>query len=585
MPSMKPVAIAIIILWVTLPLSAQTNLLVTNPDAEAVLLGNFDPANYVPAVVIDDPAAIAAGLVSGISADSLHAYLLQMSAFGNRSSGADTLSATFGMGAARRWAFQKFQSFSAQQENRLLVSYFQFDLPICGMGRHSNVMAVLPGQGAQYDEVVLVEAHLDSRCEDECDPDCIAHGMEDNGSGSALVLELARVMSNYSFNRTIVFLLTTAEEQGLLGADAFAGYCDINDIKLKAVLNNDIVGGIICGATASPPGCPGLNAIDSINVRLYSQGTTNSRNKQLARFIKLEFQEIAAPLMPVKPVINIMTPEDRTGRGGDHIPFRQKGFAAVRFTSANEHGNGNPETPDYHDRQHTMADVLGLDTDNDGLLDSFFVDFNYLARNGVINGNALAMAAAGPVTPTDFELQAIDNGFQVSFEDAYDYGVYRVGVRTFSSHDWDTVYTIYNKTDSIYGLPPGVIYVLSVASVDANGVESLFSIEKFDNFTTDTEEAQQEQKNIELLQNHPNPFDEATVISVFVTQAISHQEASIVVYSMQGKELARMPIALQPGLNEVLYDYNHHNYVPGTYAYSLVIDGKVIATRQMVYAY
>jgi hypothetical protein len=102
---------------------------------------------------------------------------------------------------------------------------------------------------------------------------------------------------------------------------------------------------------------------------------------------------------------------------------------------------------------------------------------------------------------------------------------------------------------------------------------------------TDTEEALQEQNNIELLQNHPNPFDEATVISVFVTQAISHQEASIVVYSMQGKELARLPIALQPGLNEVLYDYNHHNYVPGTYAYSLVIDGKVIATRQMVYAY
>ncbi|MBL7793786.1 MAG: hypothetical protein JNK77_15765 [Saprospiraceae bacterium] len=201
------------------------------------------------------------------------------------------------------------------------------------------------------------------------------------------------------------------------------------------------------------------------------------------------------------------------------------------------------------------------------------------------NGNTLAMAAAGPVTPTNFNLLPVDNGFQVSFEDTYDYGVYRVGVRTFSSHDWDTVYTIYQTTDSIYGLPPGLIYVVSVASVDANGVESLFSIEKFDNFTTDTEEALQEQKNIELLQNHPNPFDEATVISVFVTQAISHQEAIIVVYSMQGKELARLPIALQPGLNEVLYDYNHHNYVPGAYAYSLVIDGQVIATRQMVYAY
>ncbi len=583
---MKSVAIAFITLWAITPLSAQTNLLVTNPEAEAVLLGNFDPANYAPAVVIDDPAAIATGLVNGISPDSLHAYLLQMSAFGNRSSGADTVSATFGIGAARRWAYQKFQSFSAQHENRLLVSYFQFDLPICAMNRHRNIMAVLPGQGPQYDEVVLVEAHLDSRCEDECDPDCIAHGMEDNGSGSALVLELARVMSAYSYNRTIVFLLTTAEEQGLLGADAFADYCDLNDVKLKAVLNNDIIGGVICGATASPPGCPGLNSVDSINVRIYSQGTTNSRNKQLARFIKLEFQENVAPLMPVKPVINIMTPEDRTGRGGDHIPFRQKGFAAVRFTSANEHGNGDPNgTPNYEDRQHTTDDVLGLDTDNDGLLDSFFVDFNYLARNAVVNGNALGMAAAGPVTPTNFNLAGIDNGFEVSFEDSYNYGVYRVGVRTFATNDWDTVYTIYQTTDSLYGLAPGNIYVVSVASVDADGVESLFSNERFDNFTTDTREIPAAQQNVELLQNRPNPFDEATVISVYVEQALDYREAFIAVYSMQGKELARLPIALQPGLNEVTYDYDHHSYVPGTYAYSLVIDGQVVATRQMVYAY
>jgi hypothetical protein len=313
---------------------AQSNILITNQSADAILRGNFDPSDYLPEEIIDDPQVIASDLLNQISADSLKSYLEVMSSFETRHTGSDTISNTRGMGAARRWALAKMAAFSP----RLITSYVQFDVEVCGMGQHRNPMAILPGTGSHARELVLVEAHLDSRCGEDCDTDCPAHGMEDNGSGSALVLELVRIMSKYTFDRTIVFMLTTGEEQGLWGAEAFSDYCLEEDLKIIAVYNNDIIGGVICGQTASPPGCPGLNDIDSTNVRIYSSGNLNSKNKMLARFVKLEYAEMIAPIAEQVNVINIMTPEDRGGRGGDHIPFRTKGFSAIRFTSANEHG-------------------------------------------------------------------------------------------------------------------------------------------------------------------------------------------------------------------------------------------------------
>lgn len=567
-------------------LGAQTNIQLTNPVAHEILLGNFDPANYAPSTVITAPAAIAQALAIDLNTDSLYAYLRQMSAFENRNTGSDTTSNSFGMGAARRWAYDKFSEFSAQHEDRLVVSYLQFDQNICGMGQHRNILAVLPGQGPQYDEVVLVEGHLDSRCETNCDVDCMAHGMEDNGSGSALVLELARVMAQFSLNRTVVFLLTTGEEQGLHGARAFAQFAQDENIRLNAVFNNDIVGGIICGATASPPGCPGLNDIDSINVRIYSLGNVNSKHKQLARFTNLEYKEELQPYMSVVQVLNIMTPEDRTGRGGDHIPFRELGFPAIRFTSANEHGDGAPSQPGYEDRQHTMEDVLGVDTDNDGQLDSFFVDFNYLARNAMINGNAMAMAAMGPVPPNNLTIMPTGQGFSVSFEDSQNYGSYRIAVRDYNSNDWDTLFTTSTTTTEITGLESGTLYVISACTVDAQGVESLFSNEKFGAFILDgVQEPTIPGSGVVLLQNAPNPFDEATMIGVLVERPLNYQSAFIRVYDMNAKPIAQLPITLKVGLNEVIYDYQYHQYQPGTYAYSLVVDGKVVETKRMVYAY
>jgi len=581
---MKPIYLLLFILSYGIGQAQSANITLTKPEVDAVLRGNFDPEDYAPTSLIEHPEEVVDFLRQNISADSLRRYLEIMGGFGSRNTGSDTASTTFGIGAARRWGYQKFEEFSAANENRLLVSYLQFDRFVCGATQHRNVLAVLPGVGPKAGEVVLVEGHLDSRCADRCDTDCNAEGIEDNASGSALVLELARVMAPLAFNRTLVFLLTTGEEQGLIGAEAFADYCVQESVALQAVFNNDIVGGTICGTTASPPGCPGLNHVDSINVRIYSSGTTTP-NKQLARFTSLQYREMAAPLLPVANVINIMTPEDRSGRGGDHIPFRERGFPAIRFTAANEHGDGNPSQDGYDDRQHTVEDILGVDTDGDQVIDSFFIDFNYLARNTLINGNAIAMAAAGPVAPYDLTVEELGNELVVSFQDSVGYGNYRLFIRTNDGDlDIDSSLAL-NTTSDTLRLPGVEVYYFSACAVDSNGIESLFTEERQKIVFTSTEEILMQQRGFELLQNRPNPFDEATTIGVYLHQPLPYREAFIEVSDLQGRRLAWLPIELKPGINEVLYDYQSHSYQPGTYAYSLWVDGKRLATKRMIYAY
>src|SRR6202000_775537 len=127
-----------------------------------------------------------------------------------------------------------------------------------------------------------------------------------------------------------------------------------------AVLNNDVIGGIICGHTSSAPGCPGFENIDSTHVRLFSYGGFNSFHKGLSRFIKLEYKEMIQPYAAVPMTINIMTPEDRTGRGGDHMPFRALGYPAMRFTAENEYGDADVTSPTYIEHQHTSSDSIGV---------------------------------------------------------------------------------------------------------------------------------------------------------------------------------------------------------------------------------
>ncbi|MDX2360701.1 MAG: M28 family peptidase [Crocinitomicaceae bacterium] len=558
---------------------SQNNILITNPEAEAIVHGNYTPSNYQATTVIDSKTALTQGINDNVNADSLMAYIVRMGEFNTRNTGSDTVSTTSGIGAARRWAYDKFLSFSAASENRLIVSYLQFDQDICAMAQHRNIFAVLPGRDTSNHQVIIIEGHFDSRCDVSCDTACLAQGMEDNATGSALVLELARVMSKYTYNNTIVFMLTIGEEQGLYGANAFSQYSVDNSLPIKAVFNNDVVGGVICGQTSSAPSCPGLNDVDSLAVRLFSKGS-NTQHKQLARYTKLQYKEELLQLVTIQMAIHIMSAEDRTGRGGDHIPFREDGFTAIRTTSANEHGDAS-NAPGYSDRQHTSDDILGIDTNGDQIIDSFFVDFNYLGRNAVINGVASAMVAIGPRTPDFQMISYTDTTITLTITTETQYPQYRMALRTVDN-DWDTVYTTNNLVATLQ-VDPANWNFLSVASVDSSGVESLFSNEvSVYSGWLETDELDLPKANYELLQNRPNPFDESTIISVHVTDANDYKRAEIVVRDFNGSIVKALPIDLNKQLNDVVYEHGYG--ATGIYSYSLVVDGIVVSTKRMIFA-
>lgn len=559
---------------------AQTNFVFSDSTIPDILQGNYNADDYAQETVIDDPAIIFNSIQGEMSSVLLRDYVSMLESFGTRHTSSDTLSDIRGIGATRNWVMDKYVEFSQENEDRLIPFFFQFDQDVCGlMDRHKNSCAILPGTDPNSNGIILVEAHMDSRCEGRCDIDCPAPGADDNGSGTALLLEMARLMSRFSYEHTILFMATTGEEQGLIGAEAFATYCVQEGVDIKAVFNNDVVGGIICGETSSPPSCPFEGAIDSTQVRMFSSGNDS---KQLVRWIKLEYTEELLPISEVPMMLTVMGPLDRAGRGGDHIPFFDRGYRVMRYTSANEHGDANVDDPDYHDHQHTTNDLLGFDTDGDGVRDSLFVDFNYLARNTMINVIGAGAAATGPSTPRfDFEIEG--DSIRWTVEDPLNLRHYRVARRS-TNNDFDTVFTFQNATT---GLLPRLATpffdqeVISGAGVDADGIESFFGTEEFFLTLSATSDPIEDTSGYELLQNAKNPFSSSTLIQYKLGGDKSRvRDVSIVVTDVVGKEIDRIEGTNYLGINS--FNYYAKPEMKGSYFYSLEINGTVILTKQMI---
>ena len=235
-----------------------------------------------------------------------------------------------------------------------------------------NVVAVLPGASPRR---IYVSAHYDTVARrtdggggetgfDWTRADNDAPGANDDGSGTALVIELARVFaqSGLQFDATIVFIALAGEEQGLVGAKLHAQRAAAEGWRIDAVLNNDIVGNSRGGTGAS----------EGDRVRVFSEGPEDSPSRQVARYVR----RVAMRYQPGHEV-TLVARADRFGRGGDHTAFNQHGFAGVRVTEANE----------AYQRQHTVADTA------DG------VDPSYLQRNARVNAAALAGLALAPPAP------------------------------------------------------------------------------------------------------------------------------------------------------------------------------------------
>jgi len=303
-------------------------------------------------------------IVDSVSGPRLEATLRKLESFQTRNTLSETGSATRGIGAARQWIFDQFRSFSP----RLEVSFDSYRVARQGQRiirdvELRNVVAVLSGTDpAQKSRRFIISGHYDSVAISDgklAAADSPAPGVNDDGSGTAAVLEAARLLSQHEFPHTLVFVAFAGEEQGLVGSSLLAQKARRENWEIDAVLNNDIVGNSVGGN----------RRVDSHTVRVFSEEPGDSSSRQVARYVKA-IGERYVPAVTVDMIFRY----DRFGRGGDHTSFNLEGFPAVRLTVASEN----------YARQHSVEDTF------EG------IDLDYLARVARINVASLASLALAP---------------------------------------------------------------------------------------------------------------------------------------------------------------------------------------------
>lgn len=336
-----------------------------------------------------------------ISAARIEKTIRTLVSFETRNSLSDTTSDTKGVGAARRWIKSELDRCNAASGGRMKVAFDEHIAPVSARVPQPtpivNVVATLPGtQPESRERMYVVSGHYDSMRGSPLDADGFAPGANDDASGTAAVIELACVMSKYSFNATLVFMTVAGEEQGLLGSTFYAKTAKAKGLNIAGMITNDIIGN-----TRGSDGKVVKN-----RVRLFAEGVTpmkemsdemltlirtggenDSKPRQLARFIK-EAAEKHVPNMKV----DLIYRRDRFLRGGDHSPFLDAGYAAVRFTEPNE---------DFRHQHQNVREENGVKF---GDLPEF-VDFAYVADVARVNAAALASLANSPAAPADVQME------------------------------------------------------------------------------------------------------------------------------------------------------------------------------------
>jgi len=386
-------------------------------------------------------------LVDSVSAQRIRSDLAMLESFETRHSNSDTVSSTRGIGAARRWIKSQFEQTRVATGGVLRPEFFLFNANICGRaGLHANVMATLPGMLAP-DRHFIVSGHMDNRNAEGCDANVFAPGTNDDGSGTAASIEIARVMSKLQFDASLIFMTVTGEDEGLFGSIAYANFARANNLRIDGMLTNDVIGNII-----GPDG-----NIDSTSVRHFSLGPSNSPSRQLARYFKLKGEQYVPSM-----TVNLIPAQDRPGRGGDHIPFNDNGYAAVRFT----------EPAERLEHQHSSTDILAN------------MSPSYTAQVTRLSVAGLACMALAPATPTaPLTVQDAGNGTALALSWAAsnsesDFAGYRVTWRHPDSLFYQSIVAVGNETTyMLTGLTPNQPIYLSYSALDAEGNESVFSAE------------------------------------------------------------------------------------------------------------
>lgn len=394
-------------------------------------------------------------IVRDISPQRIQGYVEKLVSFGTRHTMSDTVSDTRGIGAARRWIKSEFERCGA---GRLQVAFdshlHPVDRRISRPTEIVNVVATLPGSQAESRErMYVVSGHYDSRNSDDADAVNDAPGANDDASGTAAVIELACVMSRHKFDATLVFMTVAAEEQGLYGAADWAEKAKQKKLNIAGMFTNDII-----GSSHNQDG-----KRDNTQVRLFAEGipavkdlpenlraliATGGENDSLPRQLARHVKEVGERYVDGFKV-TVVQRRDRYLRGGDHAPFLDRGFAALRFTEPNEDFN----------HQHQNIRKEGAVQYGDL---TEFVDPAYIAQVTRVNAAALASLALAPAAPQEVKIRTarLDNATDLTWQANMepDLAGYRIVWRDTTAAQWQgaqfvgkvTAFTIPLSKDNVF---------------------------------------------------------------------------------------------------------------------------------------
>ena len=408
-------------------------------------------------------------IVNAVSAERIEADITTLAGFGTRNTFSDTVSNTRGIGAARRWIKKEFETISKNCANCLDVFYQKDFVKAEGNRRVPkdtwivNVVAVQ--KGTKYpNQYIIMSGDIDSRNSDGSDFTKDAPGANDNASGMAGAIEAARVLSNYKFESSIVYLGLSGEEQGLFGGAGFATYAKDKGWDIIGVLNNDMIGNIkgVDGVISnvdfrifSEPTPPTETDEERAKRRFYG-GEVDGISRQLARYVHKTVKTYMPEMNPM-----LIYRLDRFGRGGHHRPFNDLGYAGIRIMEAHEN---------YTQQHQDLRTEDGIEY-GDKLK---FVNFNYAKKLTAVNAITMASLAWAPPAPQSVAIGGIvEPSAKFKWEKVDGAVGYKIYWRDTTAPTWE--YSRFVGDVSEFTLDGIVLdnYFFGVAAVSANGHESV----------------------------------------------------------------------------------------------------------------
>jgi hypothetical protein len=407
-----------------------------------------------------------------ISPRNIEHTITKLVSFGTRNTLSSQDDPTRGIGAARDWLFDEFKKAALPSMGRMTVELQSYVQPVASRIPTptviTNVVATLHGSTPDsVDRTYVVSGHYDSMPTVVTDFNTDAPGANDDASGVAAVLEMARVMATRTFDATIVFMAVAGEEQGLFGSNFFATQAKAAGRNIAGMFTNDIIGSSLGQNDVRDPftircfgeGLPSV-ATPAVETdwRRFGGWEIESRPRQLARYIK-DVAENDATRMKVKIVYR----RDRYGRGGDHIPFLQQGYTAVRFTEPNE---------DYRHQHIDPGVVNGV---QNGDLPEF-CDFDYIARAARVNAIALANLARSPAMPSGALFNVVglraDTVLRWDANTEANLDGYEIVMRDTTDLEWEDVIPVGNVTNKTLSLVNKDNFSFGVRAVNKAGFRS-----------------------------------------------------------------------------------------------------------------